>query len=249
MFKSSHDRKEPRNRLFFLICLIMKKSLLLFLFIVVFQNALSSQNTGESILGSWYEITSSNRISNKLSISASFTNWNYELPVKNSHLLLPILGINYHFNKQVSAGVGYAYGDIDSSFEHNEVPHTIENRIIEQLVLLHKSNKIGFSHRFRLAQRFLEFPNENLLKHRLRYRFKIKFPINNTIFISTYDEIHFNLNQFDFQQNRAYLGLGFNLNKNINFDLGYARHSFKTKSFNRLSLQLNLKYDFRKENK
>ena len=68
-----------------------------------------------------------------------------------------------------------------------------------------------------------------------------------TLFISIYDEIHFNLNEFDFQQNRVYAGLGGKLNKNINVLLGYARHSFKIKSFNRLSLQVNLKYDFRKE--
>lgn len=226
----------------------MKISLYLLLIALFIQTQLNAQNTGENVLGSWYIITSSNRISDKLSISGSFTSWNYELPVEKLHLVLPIIGLNYHFNNSVAAGIGYAYGEIDSSFEENEIPHTKENRIIEQLVLLHKSNNIGFSHRFRLEQRFLEYPAEDLLKHRIRYRFKIKIPLNNTLFLTTYDEIHFNLNEFDFQQNRAYLGLGFNLNKNINFDLGYARHSFKTKSFNRLSLQLNLKYDFRQKN-
>lgn len=245
MFNNSMTEKSPEMGSFFLF-IIMKNSLNLILFIFLIQTQLSAQSTGENKLGPWYEITSSNRISNKLSISGSFTNWDYEFPADKAHLLLGIVGLNYHFNKNVAAGIGYAYGDIDSSFEVNDIPHTKENRILEQLVLLHKSNKIGFSHRFRLEQRFLEYPTENLLIHRIRYRFKIKFPLNNTLFISTYDEIHFNLNEFDFQQNRAYLGLGFNLNKNINFDLGYARHSFKTKSFNRLSLQLNLKYDFRK---
>ena len=217
------------------------------LFIALFfQIQLNAQNTGENKLGPWYEITSSNRISNKLSISASFTNWDYEFPADKAHLLLGIVGLNYHFNKNVAAGIGYAFGDIDSSFEVNDIPHIKENRILEQIVLKHKLNKIGLSHRFRLEQRFLEYPAEDILKHRIRYRFKGKLPINNTLFISVYDEIHFNLNEFDFNQNRAYAGLGANLNKNINMELGYVRHSFKTKSFNRLSLQLNFKYDFRK---
>ena len=226
----------------------MKISLYLLLIALFFQTQLNDKNTGENVLGSWYIITASNRISDKLSISGSFTNWNYELPAEKSHLVLPIIGLNYHFNTSVAASIGYAYGEIDSSFQINEITDTKENRIIEQLILLHKSNNIGFSHRFRLEQRFLKYPGEYLLKHRIRYRFKIKFPLNNILFITTYDEIHFNLNEFDFQQNRAYLGLRFNLNKNMNSDLGYARHSFKTKSFNRLSLQLNLKYDFRKKN-
>jgi len=208
---------------------------------------LNAQNTGESELGSWYEITSSNRISDKFSISGSLTNWNYDLPAKKSQLMLGIVGLNYHLNKNVTVGIGYAKGDIDSSFEENDVPNIKENRILEQISAKHKSNNIAWSHRLRLEQRFLEYPTEDKLKHRVRYRFKGKLPINKTLFISAYDEIHFNLNEFDFHQNRAYAGLGAELNKNINVELGYVRHSFKTKSFNRLSLQVNIKCDFREE--
>ena len=121
-------------------------------------------------------------------------------------------------------------------------------RIFEQISIKHKSSSIAWSHRFRLEQRFLEYPNEDILKHRIRYRFKGSLPINKTLFIAVYDEIHFNLNEFDFHQNRAYFGLGAKLNKKINVIVGYARHSFKTKSYNRLCLQANLKFDFRKEN-
>ncbi|WP_400078452.1 DUF2490 domain-containing protein [Winogradskyella sp. R77965] len=226
----------------------MKIPFYLILIGLLFQTHLYAQDTGEDQLGAWYEITSSNKISKKLSLSASFTNWDYQLPADKEHLLLGIVGLNYHFNNNVIVGAGYAYGDIDSTFDVNDIPHTKENRIIEQLVLLHKSNKTSFSHRFRLEQRFLQFPTENILIHRIRYRFKVKFPLNKTLFISTYDEIHFNLNEFDFQQNRVFAGLGIKINKNINSELGYVRHSFKTKSFHRLSLQLNLKYDFRKKN-
>ena len=215
--------------------------------LIFFTINLVAQETGEDKLGSWYEITSSIRISDKLSISGSLTNWNYELPAEKSHLLLGIVGLNYHFKKNITVGIGYAYGDIDSSFEVNDVPNISEHRILEQITASHKSNNIAWSHRLRLEQRFLEYPTGDILKHRVRYRFKAKLPINKTLFISTYDEIHFNLNEFDFHQNRAYAGLGGKLNKNINVELGYARHSFKIKSFNRLSLQVNLKYDFRKE--
>ncbi|EPR73454.1 hypothetical protein ADIWIN_1484 [Winogradskyella psychrotolerans RS-3] len=225
----------------------MKNTLLLLFVFLLSHNPLYAQNTGENKLGSWYELTSSNKISDKFSVSGSFTNWNYELPANRGHLRLGILGLNYHFNPKLSIGLSYAYGDIDSSFEINDIPHTKENRIIEQLIFNHKLNTISFSQRLRLEQRFLEYPTENQLTHRIRYRFKTKIPLNNTLFISTYDEIHFNLNKFDFQQNRAFMGLGILITKNINTEIGYARHSFKTKSFNRLSLQLNLKCDFRQK--
>ena len=223
----------------------MKTNLFILPFTLLFQYLIFAQNLGETTWGSWYEITSSNRITNALSLSGSYTNWNYELLKKNTHLHLGIVGINYHFNKNVSVGVGYAYGDIDTSFEINNTPDILEHRILEQIVLKHKLFNLNWSHRFKLEQRFLEYPTEDILKHRLRYRLKGKQPLNKTLFLSFYDEIHFNLNEFDFQQNRAYLGLGINIDKHTNIDLGYARHSFKTKSFHRLSVQLNLKYDFR----
>ena len=226
----------------------MKSILYILSVFLLFQAQLHAQNTGENKLGSWYEVTSSNKISDKFSISGSFTNWNYELPANKAHLRLGILGLNYHVNPKLSIGLCYAYGDIDSSFEVNDSPHTKENRIIEQLIFKHRLNTIQFSQRLRLEQRFLEYPTENQLTHRIRYRFKTKIPLNQTLYISTYDEIHFNLNEFDFQQNRAFMGLGILITNTINTEIGYARHSFKTKNFNRLSLQLNLKYDFRKKN-
>ncbi len=78
-----------------------------------------SQNTGEDELGSWYELTSSNRISDKISISASVTNWNYEL-ASNHHLLLGIIGLNYHIKKNITARIGYGNANIDTSFEYND---------------------------------------------------------------------------------------------------------------------------------
>ncbi len=225
----------------------MKINLFIILFTLLFQTHSFAQNLGETTWGSWYEITSSNRLSNRISLSGSYTNWNYELPAKNTHLHLLILGVNYHFNNNVYAGLGYAYGNIDSTFEINDAPSTLEHRILEQVILKHRLFNLNWSHRFKLEHRFLEYPTQDILKHRLRYRLKSKYPFNDTYFLSFYDEIHFNLNEFDFQQNRAYLGLGINLNTNTNIDVGYARHSFKTKSFHRLSVQLNLKYDFRKK--
>ena len=207
----------------------------------------SSQDSGETTLGSWNEITISNRISDKISISGSLTNWNYEL-FDNQQLLLGIVGVNYDLSKSVTIGIGFGNGSIDTTFEDTDSPYIQENRFLEQISIKHNANKIAWNHRFRLEQRFLEFPTDDELKHRIRYRFKGTIPINKTLFITAYNEIHFNLNEFDFHQNRAYAALGAKLNRNINVQVGYARHSYKTKSFNRLSLQVNLKFVFRKEN-
>ncbi|NRD19908.1 DUF2490 domain-containing protein [Winogradskyella eckloniae] len=214
------------------------------LFSLVFNSLfLVAQPTGAQELGSWQEITISNKLSEKYSFFGALTSWSYELPLKRSHLLSAIVGAQYHFNSKTSIGIGYAFGDIDSSFEINDVPHTKEHRILEQFGIKHKWHNISLSQRFRLEHRFLDYQTESILKHRWRYRFKSTIPINTTFFISIYDEIHFNLNPFEFQQNRVFSGIGMRLHKNIKAELGYARHSFSTKSFNRLSIQLNLKLD------
>lgn len=223
----------------------MNKSLLICVCsFLIFINT-TAQDTGETELGSWLEITTSNRISDRISLSGSLTNWNYKLPAERSQLVLGIIGINYHINKSVVAGIGYANGSIDSTYEETDTPNIHENRILEQISIKHNSKNITWNHRFRLEQRFLEYPTEDILKHRIRYRFKGTLPINKTLFICAYDEIHFNLNEFDFHQNRAYAAIGAKFNNNLNLQIGYARHSFKTKSFHRVSLQLNTKFDFR----
>lgn len=204
-----------------------------------------AQDNGENHLGTWFEITSFNRISDKFSISGSVTNWNFEMS-KTPQLYLGLINSNYHFSNNVFVSLGYGNGYIDTSFENFEFPDIKEHRIMQQILAKHKSKNIGWSHRLRFEQRFFKYTQESATKHRLRYRFKGVFPINESWFFCAYDEIHFVLNPFDFHQNRVYGALGYKINKNINAQFGYARHSFKTKSYNRLSFQLNLKYDLRK---
>ena len=224
----------------------MKKTLFyILLFSTIFST--TAQNTGKNTLGTWYEITTSNRISNKFSISGSLTSWNYKF-LENQHIVLGIVGINYHLNKNISFGLNYGNGSIDTSFEETGSPYLKENRIIEQIYIKYKVNKFALSHRFRIEQRFIEYESFNKLKNRIRYRFKSTYPLNKTLSITIYDEIHYHIIKgLDFHQNRAYLGLGTKVNKNMNLQFGYVRHTYKTKSFNRLSFQLNLKFDFRKK--
>jgi hypothetical protein len=223
----------------------MKYFFLLF-FVLAIPFYTIAQDTGEKRLGSWVDINSINKITNKISVNGSFTSWNYEL-TKNQHLSLGLIGVYYKLNKNTSVGLLIGRASIDSNYESGNYI-TIENRIAEQLSVSHGSNKVKWNHRFRLEHRFFNYKNaDNKLVHRIRYRFKGKVPISKMNYFTIYDEIHFNLNEFDFNQNRIYGGIGTKLNKNLSFDIGYVRHSFKTKSFHRLAFQLNISLDFRKQ--
>ena len=59
-----------------------------------------SQDTGESTLGTWYEVTLSNRVSDKISISGSLLNWNYEL-FDNQQLLLGVVGLIWYIRLKI----------------------------------------------------------------------------------------------------------------------------------------------------
>ena len=206
-----------------------------------------AQESGEKELGNWYEITTSNRISDKISISGSITNWNYEFSTNNRQLLLGLLGVNYHLSKKVRVGLMVGRAEIDTNFGDVDLPLIQENRILEQIIIKLNPKKIAWIHRFKLEHRFFEIADESKLIHRVRYLFKGNSPINDQFSLVVYDEIHFNLNEFDFQQNRAYAGILYKLNNSMNFELGYVRHSFKTRSFNRIAFKLNLVSDFRKK--
>ncbi|NNK83314.1 MAG: hypothetical protein HKO92_09335, partial [Flavobacteriaceae bacterium] len=58
----------------------MKKPFLFSLCSLLVLLNVNAQNTGESKLGSWFEITASGRVSDNISISGSLTNWNYIIP-------------------------------------------------------------------------------------------------------------------------------------------------------------------------
>ena len=222
----------------------MKKKILLILLVIPFIT--TAQDTGEKRLGSWYDIISVNKITDKISINGSYTNWNYTL-TENQHLSLGLIGVYYKLNNNVSVGVLYGRASIDSKYESGNTM-TKENRIAEQLSIKHGVNNIKWSHRFRLEHRFFSYANsDDKLVHRIRYKFSGKLPITKKLYANIYDEIHFNLNEFDFNQNRIYGGFGTNINDNLSLDLGYVRHSFKTKSYHRLAFKLKISLDFRKQ--
>lgn len=206
-----------------------------------------AQESGEKELGNWFEITTSNRISDKVSISGSITNWNYEFSANNRQLILGLVGANYHLSKKVKVGLAIGRAEIDTNFGDIDKPIIQENRILEQIIIKLNPKKITWIHRLKLEHRFFKIADESKLTHRVRYLFKGNSKINDRFSLIVYDEIHFNLNEFDFQQNRAYGGILYKLNKNMNVELGYVRHSFKTRSFNRISFKMNLTADFRKK--
>ena len=159
-------------------------------------------------------------------------------------------GLNYHFNKKLSATAGYAY--IGNRRAVDNVAELLpEHRIWQQAIFTHQIQSISTAHRVRFEERFISVPKlmNNTLEidgYRQAYRFRyfmrsiISFTkgpgFNKGAFFALQDEIFLNtgnkqaVNGKTFDQNRLYLALGYRLPKKIDLEAGYMNQYVKART-------------------
>lgn len=139
-----------------------------------------------------------------------------------------------------------AFGDSDATSN--------ENRLYQEALLPQKIGKrFLLTHRFRFEQRFVE--NQDF-RTRYRYNLFINVPFNSTdlrpktLYAAFYNELFINgestiannksVELFD--RNRTYLGLGYVLNPEIRFQLGYMNQT--TNTWTKGQLQFSMHHNF-----
>ena len=164
--------------------------------------------------------------------------------VSNGQQLLLRTGLNYHFNPNVFATVGYCYVE---TYPYGEFPVKAtfpEHRLWEQLQIKSQLSNFEWVSRFRLEQRFSQLPVNNAgifepgaaiytNRFRLLNRFSLTFKgskiEDRSAYLTAYDEIminfgeHVGMNLFD--QNRAYLAIGYKIPKIGRFEVGYMQQT------------------------
>ncbi|MDN5288224.1 MAG: hypothetical protein JWR38_4498 [Mucilaginibacter sp.] len=146
---------------------------------------------------------------------------------------------NYYFAKNKVVALGYAYFTTDGRTAAGNETFRPENRIWEQYLYTHKLGKsIAVSHRFRLEQRFLgetaANKNDEAFAQRFRYYIRGIIPFKNDsavfnrgLYLALQNEIFVNVQNLDkvnthfFDQNRAYIGLGYRLSKKVDVEIAY----------------------------
>lgn len=206
-------------------------------------NNVKGQNIEEN-LGSWWMYFGTHKFSEKYSLHYETQLRNYEI-VSNFNQLLPRVGLNYHIDKNTSITAGYAWIPTQTSMgEGFDGDLVTENRIWQQFILKNKVGNINFRHRYRLEQRWIKLGGETKYKNRARYMLSLRLPISKNedspLFISLYDEIFLNISDTPFDQNRLFAALGYQINKQMNFQLGYLRHRSGGLDLNRLQLAVFL---------
>ena len=222
----------------------MKKRIIFYMIFTMFiSNNVKCQNIEEN-LGSWWMYFGTHKFSEKYSLHYETQLRNYEI-VSNFYQLLPRVGLNYHIDKNTSITAGYAWIPTQTSMgEGFDGDLVTENRIWQQFILKNKVGNINFRHRYRLEQRWIKLGEETKYKNRARYMLSLRLPISKNddspLFISLYDEIFLNISDTPFDQNRLFAALGYQINKQMNFQLGYLRHRSGGLDLNRLQLAVFL---------
>jgi hypothetical protein len=151
------------------------------------------------------------------------------------------VGAEYYLPKGGEVTLGYVWS---RHYPYGKLPSANivdEQRTWQQFSIRTDLGRSRIQHRYRLEQRFLrsrlldEFGDPYLgnttIRHRVRYRFQIQIPLNNSVlrsrtwFVNVSDELFLgfgkNVEKNILDQNRLYAGLGFRFNEQLNMQLGY----------------------------
>ena len=220
-----------RKLIFHVICLIF------------FSNNIKGQNVEENF-GSWLMHFGTHKLSDNYSLHYETQLRNYEI-LSNFNQLLPRVGLNYHIDKNTSVTAGYAFIPTQNEFDKGWGEKIVtENRIWQQFILKNVVGRIKIRHRYRLEQRWIKNEDFTNYKNRARYMLSLKIPISKNeespLFISLYDEIFLDISNTPFDQNRLFAALGYQVNKQMNFQFGYLRHRSGILNLNRLQIAVFL---------
>lgn len=149
-------------------------------------------------------------------------------------------GLVYFINNNHNITAGYA---LIQTFADPDIPAAAdlaEHRIWQQYVAGYKIGDIPLTHRFRLEQRFIGRPSDDVFSQRLRYFVRAIIPLNGKpkpfskgLFAGLQNELFLNLqnkdqlNNSSFDQNRAYASFGYRINKNLDLEAGYLNQYLK----------------------
>lgn len=173
------------------------------------------------------------------------------------YLKHPLLrpGVSYYFKKNKIATVGYLFTGTHRKTTTENTFRT-EQRIWEQYIYTHKIQRTAMQHRFRLEQRFVERQgaSDAFFAQRFRYFTRGIVPMKKQPeftqgpFVALQNEVFVNVQHKDrtnghvFDQNRAYLALGYRLSKAIDIETGYLNQYIKQLETNTMNHVLQVAF-------
>jgi hypothetical protein len=192
----------------------------------------------DSSLGNWLIYIGNKKVNEKWNIHNEVQYRNYN-GIGDLEQLLLRTGVGYNLSQNSNLLLGYGYilsenyiGDTEDKFSVNE------HRIFQQFTSKQSIGRVALSHRYRFEQRFVE----DVFKMRFRYFLGINVPlqniekVDNSFYLSAYNEIFLNSKSAIFDRNRVYGGLGYKVNSALKFELGYMNQFFENTGRDQINL-------------
>ncbi len=162
--------------------------------------------------------------------------WHHEVQYRNYDVigdleqLLLRTGVGLQVTDQSDVLLGYGFIRSENYINDSDKNVVNEHRIYQQFISRQSIKQMNLQHRYRFEQRFIE----DDFRLRFRYFLGLTHPIwkheNDAVkqlYLSAYNEIFLNTEGRVFDRNRLYGGLGYRINKNLRFELGYMNQFFQ----------------------
>lgn len=191
------------------------------LILLVAPLGLSAQKTD---FGNWLIYFGNKKIDSKW-------NWHHELQLRNYNAigdleqLLLRTGIGYNLtenNNNLMMGYGFIHSQnyIGNTDDKTKVD---EHRLFQQFITRQSFGRMKVQHRYRFEQRWIG----DDFKTRFRYFLSLNLALQKQAsaskgaYLSAYNEIFLNTRGTIFDRNRLYGGVGYQVNKDLRFELAY----------------------------
>ena len=221
-----------------------------FVFMLVLMGSPCLIHGQDSSLGNWLIYLGNWKMKPQLNLHHEIQYRNYNA-VGDLEQLLMRTGMGYDLtpkNNNVLLGYGYILSQNYIPGSDDKVD-TNENRIFQQFIHRNKIGIVRMQHRYRFEQRFVRnHLGENDFLLRVRYFLALNIPLNNkemlnnTFYLSIYDEIFLNTQDVIFDRNRLYVGLGYKFSKMIRVELGYMIQSLSESSRDQINIIANVNF-------
>ena len=230
------------------------KKILIIIAVLLISGAGFAQGPDENQLGAWYMYFYSKTFKeSNWGVQGDFQYRDWRGFGDREQLLLRS-GITYTpENSGVKFTLGYA--NISTGIYGEEIDNPVaENRMYQEALFSNTIwKRLLLTHRFRYEQRWVE---DQDFRTRYRYNLFINIPFNNetlvkdTWYLAFYNELFVNGErkignnqsvQF-FDRNRTYLGLGYTVNINIRFQVGWMEQT--TVNWQKGQLQFSMHHNF-----
>lgn len=193
----------------------------------------------ESNFGNWINYFGNKKLNDSWNLHHEVQWRNYNAAGDLEQLLLRT-GLGYNLtegNNNVLLGYGYILSQNYDPFTDDKID-VGEHRIFQQFITKQKIARVSLQHRYRFEQRWVEGD------FRLRYRYFLGLNVpltntemmDNTLYLSAYNEIFVNSKKTYFDRNRLYGGLGYKINKTVRFEVAYMNQFLQNGSRDQLNI-------------